>query len=432
MRDDDPSTTRASAPRRTTRWIAAGGILLLGLNLRAVATVVSPFYSQLGRALGAGTVQLGLLGSLPTLCFAVGAVVAWTVAGRLRPEMIATIALALGGAAMLARSIAGDYTVFAMSSAIALTALGMGNVIGPVLIVKWGGREATVLVTGYASAMQVSTVAPILLALPFLQGAGWRFALAGWGALALVSATPWIVLAIGWRARRPVVPLRPRTGDRVRASRLSQLSVSLLFGMSSLITYTLFVWLAPLLTHAGHSPAEATALVGVLTAAGFVTAFTVPAIARSSRMLWPLTIVLVALYVIGLVLLAVAPGAAALAAVICIGLGIGSYPLAVSLVTVLARNDREGARLSGQGQSVGYLIASVGPWGFGVVYAALGSASATVLLLLPAVALLGVGGTIAARIRRRTSGSAELQSIAPDGVVSSPAGCDEADRPAAR
>jgi CP family cyanate transporter-like MFS transporter len=92
----------------------------------------------------------------------------------------------------------------------------------------------------------------------------------------------------------------------------------------------------------------------------------------------------------GLLGVLVLPDAAALWAVGVLGAGLGgALNTSLLLTTLRAPDSATAARLSGMAQTVGYLLAAVGPFGFGVLRGVTGGWTAPLLL---------VGGVLVADI----------------------------------
>ena len=82
------------------------------------------------------------------------------------------------------------------------------------------------------------------------------------------------------------------------------------------------------------------------------------------------------------------------------GLGTGaSFPLAMTLVLVRARDVAQTGRLSAAAQSVGYLVAATGPLAVGLLHEATGGWTAGLTLLLALLVVQLVIGLAAARPR---------------------------------
>jgi CP family cyanate transporter-like MFS transporter len=97
---------------------------------------------------------------------------------------------------------------------------------------------------------------------------------------------------------------------------------------------------------------------------------------------------------------------AALTAVL-LGFGLGIFPLVMVMISRSGRTTAETTALSTVAQSVGYLLATVGPFGMGLLHSATGAWTLPLVLLL-AVALgqIAVGQLLTARPRQRLAQAA--------------------------
>jgi CP family cyanate transporter-like MFS transporter len=108
---------------------------------------------------------------------------------------------------------------------------------------------------------------------------------------------------------------------------------------------------------------------------------------------------LTACYPVGYVGLVVAPVAGAWVWAVLVGVGASVFPVVLTLIGLRSRTPGGTAALSGFTQSVGYLIAALGPFGVGVLYDVTGSWTPPLLVLaglaVPQIAL----GVLASRPR---------------------------------
>jgi CP family cyanate transporter-like MFS transporter len=84
---------------------------------------------------------------------------------------------------------------------------------------------------------------------------------------------------------------------------------------------------------------------------------------------------------------------------VLIGTGTGFFPLVLTLISLRCRTSEGTAALSGFVQSVGYLIAAIGPFMMGSVYDAAGSWREPILVLTVLVIPLAVTGVRASTPR---------------------------------
>ena len=95
----------------------------------------------------------------------------------------------------------------------------------------------------------------------------------------------------------------------------------------------------------------------------------------------------------------VAPLAAPLLWALLIGVGMSAFPLALVIISVRASNAADTRQLSAMSQSIGYLIASAGPFLFGVLHDSTGDWSASLVAAMVIVVVQSVVGFFAGRPR---------------------------------
>jgi CP family cyanate transporter-like MFS transporter len=384
----------AQEPRsRTTplAWLLVLGIILAALNLRTAVTSVGTLLDQLAGALGMSSVGTGLLTTLPVLAFAGVGAVTPALARRIGEHRLLLLALVTLGAGLLVRSVAGSAPVFLLSSAVALSGGAVGNVLIPTLIKRHFPARTGIMTTVYTTALAAGTMLAAAATVPIERASGdWHIALGVWAALAAVAAVPWLALL---RSE----PERDAGGRdtgirRMLGSRLAWM-IAIYFGTQSMIAYIMFGWLATILTDAGYSTAQAGLVLGVFTALNIPVSIVVPMIASRFRDQRPVVVGLVAFYAVGFLGLWAGPASWALAWVVLISVGMGSFPLALMMLGLRTRTPEATAALSAFGQSAGYLIAGAGPLLVGVLHELAGGWSlpyALIFVVLVAQLLTGL------------------------------------------
>jgi len=81
------------------------------------------------------------------------------------------------------------------------------------------------------------------------------------------------------------------------------------------------------------------------------------------------------------------------------GIGTGAFPLALTLIALRSRTALATTSLSAFTQCCGYLIASVGPLGFGLLYDLSGDWTVPLLAMCVIVLIQAVAGCLAVRPR---------------------------------
>lgn len=170
------------------------------------------------------------------------------------------------------------------------------------------------------------------------------------------------------------------------------------FGTQSLQAYAVFGWLAQVYRDAGFSAETAGLLLGV-AAAGIPLSFVLPRIAVRLSNQAPLIVGLCASYVVGCAGLILWPVAGAWVWALLIGVGTGIFPLILTLIGLRARTSDGTAALSGFSQSVGYLIAAVGPFLTGALYGATDGWTIPLAVLALLVVPQAIAGLLVSRPR---------------------------------
>ena len=394
-----PATRPDEPGRRRARWLIAAGILLVALNLRPAITSVGALLDQIQTGLHMSGATAGLLTTLPALCFGVFSGLAPRLARRYGPDRVLLVAMAALVAGQLLRPYAGSAALFLAVSVLCLAGIAAGNVTLPALV-RAHFPERLGLVTGlYTTVLNLGTALAAAVAVPAAHATGgWRNGLAVWAVIAVLALLPWLgalrsrraeTAAAGPVEQAPVRPWRTRLGW----------ALALYMGTQSLQAYVVFGWLAKIFADAGYSSSTAGLLVSLVTAIGMPIAFFLPTLASRTRSQRPYVVALIGCYVLGYLGLLVAPHAGALVWAVLIGIGGGAFPLALLMVGLRSRTPGGTAALSGFVQSIGYLIAAVGPLLVGVLHDATGGWLVPIVFLLVVLVPQLVAGLVAGRNR---------------------------------
>ncbi len=271
-------------------------------------------------------------------------------------------------------------TLFA-GTVLAASGIAAANVLLPVVI-KRDFAERTGLMMGlYTTAVTGGAAAAAGLTVPIGDaiGHGWRGGLGVWALAAALALVMWLPY-VRRGAQRPVEAVHAPAG--LHHNRLAWM-ITLFFGLQSLSFYAVLGWLPSLYRSHGYSAAAAGGLLSLSSLVQIPTALVLPALASRMRRQRTLVVVAVALTGAGLLAILVAPTAAAVLWVVILGLGQGAaFALALTLLVLRTRSHAATAPLSAMAQSVGYLIAGLGPLAVGALHAATGGWTAGLIVLL--------------------------------------------------
>lgn len=394
----------AAGPEGRNRQVAlvgstllAIGVALAAANLRPAVTSLASVLGDVRAGLGVSTAWTSLLTAVPTLCFGVAAFLAPWLGRRLGVARAVGGSLALLTVGLVLRVVNGPATVLG-GTFIACAGIAVCNVLIPV-VVKDSFPTRVGLVTGVYTAALAAGAASGAALTPELETlfGSWRLAVGAW---AFLSAAALLVWAAGARHGVEV-----RTADRPapvgRSLLRSPLAwvITVFFGLQSLLAYTVMGWLPQILIDAGVDRSTAGLLLGITMVLGVPVNLVVPPLAARLRRQSGLAVALGSLSLLGVLGLALAPTTATGLWVLLVGVGMGTFPLAMVLISLRTSTGADTARLSAMAQSIGYLLSASGPFAFGVLRGATGAWTVSMLTLAGLLVLLAALGWVAGRPR---------------------------------
>lgn len=394
----DPQEPPESSRRRAT---AGGGLLLAGValaaaNMRPAVTSLASVLGEVRDSVGAGSTWASAVTSVPTLCFGLAALGAPALARRWGANPVVGASLALLTAALLLRPLGGQWLLLA-GTVLSCAAIAMCNVLIPVVVREsFPGRVG--LATGLYTTAMAAGGASGSAATPYLDGliGSWRGALATWMVLALAALCVWVP---GSRKAGRAAADGPRHERRSLLGNPLAWVITAYFAMQSTIAYVVMGWLPEVFKGAGVDATSAGALLGVLLLIGVPINMVLPPVVTRTRGQSGWAVLLGALTFAGLGGLLLAPLAAPLLWALLIGVGMSAFPLALVIISVRASNAADTRQLSAMSQSIGYLIASAGPFLFGVLHDSTGDWSASLVAAMVIVVVQSVVGFFAGRPR---------------------------------
>ncbi|PBC41718.1 MFS transporter [Rhodococcus sp. ACPA4] len=384
------------------RVLVFAAIAMSALVLRLAVTSFSPLASQIQDEFGFSGSVVGVFGMVPTAMFAVFGLLTPALAKRLGLERTALLAMIMAAVGMLLRAMMSQTWSLLALSALALAGMGIGNVVIPPLVKRYFSDRLATMSSVYIVAVQVGTIVPAFVAVPVADAFGWRFSIGWWAAFGFAAAVPWLITLARSRKAEAETVVAPA----VDASRRGQVwrspvawGMAGMFGMTSLITYSMFTWIPSILADAGASDAFGGTMVGVFSVMGLVAAFGAPTLCARIANPFPVVIVCAACYLIGFAGLYFAPMAAPIVWVVVLGLGPSTFPMALTLINLRTRSHVGSSALSGFTQGIGYTVACLGPLLFGVFHDATDGYAAPFGLLVVAVVVVLVGAYQACKPR---------------------------------
>lgn len=420
------SSTAFSAPPQTAppgtgrqRGVIVAGVValvLIGLNLRAGITGSAALFHDLQAVLGYGPLIAALLPSIPTLCFAVaGAATSW-LTRQLGLEKAILLSLVMLAAGLLLRGIPSTGMLLAGTVA-GMSGLAICNVAMPSFIRVHFANRTSLMTAVYTLTMTTGATVTAVLIVPVAQALGSPSAGVGSiGFLALGACLGFLPIAVhahrnpaaGKAARVSPWPLlRTRTGAMI----------TLGFTVQALLAYAVLSWFPYMLATTGLSASESGLMFGLMQLVSVPAGMVLVAIGSRPRMLRTAFYLATVTMALGVLAMLVLPAAWAPLTAVLLGFGLGIFPLVMVMISRSGRTTAETTALSTVAQSAGYLLATLGPFGMGLLHSATNSWTLPLALLL-AVALgqIAVGHLLTARAQEPRPAAPDSAARAPEGA----------------
>ncbi|KAA8880645.1 MFS transporter [Nocardia colli] len=363
--DGDPA---GAAPHRTdiARLVALIAVVAaVAVNLRPGITTVGPELEVLTAHFGAGTRAAGVITAAPLFAFALVSLSTPIVLARISLRAGLYWALALIGMSLAVRPWSGLW-IFVLATCAAAAGVGAVGVLLPAVIRAIGNTGP--LIAAFTTALQAGSAIGFAAIVPLAHAFGsWQWALAVWAVLAPIGAVAlWRSPAASVTSIGTGLPRGP--ANPIALLRHTEtIGLAVFFGLQALVAFVVIGWLPSVLHDAGIGAELAGAYLGLLTCVAVPISFIVPPIvARSAhRARWLAGFSMFS--ATGILGFIVAPDVAPLAWSIVLGAGLSVFSLALTVITLRAESQEEVLLLSSAVQGVGYLIAAIGPYAFGVV-----------------------------------------------------------------
>lgn len=384
-----------------SRILLIWAVILLAANLRAPIIVLGPIVETVRLALGSSDTVMGLIGSFPVLVFALCAPFAAPLASRFGIERVIVAALVLIGGGCLLRSLWPSVWLILLGTVLFSAGISMGNVLLAAFIKRRAQQYIEQVTALQMIVMGTTAAASAALAVPLARGFGWQVALGVWGILAIPAIIVWARLDAGEAhpdsQPTPAVP-KPLASRRIWASPLAW-KISLYFGLQSMMFYTFVSWLAMIFIARGVSEDVAgwynTIFQLISLPVVFALGYFSTQVRRSQSILLPLS---AAVTLLGLILAWTLPTPLLALAAIILGAGGGaSFTLCLMLFAQRGETVAESAALSGMAQTIGYLLAAIGPLGCGWLKDLSGGLTLPVMVMMVVLALQSLSGVFAGK-----------------------------------
>ncbi|QEA32419.1 MFS transporter [Secundilactobacillus malefermentans] len=354
----------------------------MAINLRLPITAIPPLLPSLEKATGLPVSAAGLLTTIPLLTFAILSPVLAKLGRRFGNErVIFSFAILLVLGSMLRINTALP-TILIGTFLIGL-GIDSANVLLPAVIKDHLPLKPMLGVSTYTTTMLLVGALGTGLAGIIVAKASLLAAMVG---LAIIS----VISLIGWT---PMIKQNKLDSGKIQRAEQSGLNtqsvwkssmgwmIAFFFGLQSLIYYSLITWLPTIFVAKNFSSIQGGTFVTIMQIGSLPCAFIVPFLADKRGGDAVLVWVAGLGFSLGILALMFPISSATLVSIISLVVGIASgiaFNLSIVYFAQKSANAMETAEVSGMAQTVGYLLAAVGPVLFGYLHA--GTHSWTIIL----------------------------------------------------
>lgn len=387
------ATTLSQPTSRSQPILLIAAIILMAANLRPTITGVGPLISAIRAGTGLENSIAGLLTTLPLLAFGVISPLAPRWARKLGIERTLYLGLIVLFIGTLVRS-EGSIAWLLIGMFLVGAGAAIANVLLPSLVKRDFPTQIGLMTGLYTTIMNVfaGLASGISIPLSRQMGLGWRGSLASWMIITVIALIVWVPQL----RHRHIPDSRPQGG--LWRSRIAWY-ITLFMGLQSFLFYVNVAWLPSLLHDRGLSLATAGWLVSLMQIVSLPATFIVPILAGRRAEQRGYVVAVSAFFLVGYLGLLLTSGALlSIFWVILIGFGAGSsISLALAFFSLRTHHHEVSAQISGMAQSIGYLLASVGPFSIGLLYSASNSWIGPLIILVVVTIVMAFFGLGAAR-----------------------------------
>lgn len=381
------------------------GVVLIAVNLRLSVSATGALLHRLDGSLRLGSGVESFLTAVWPLAFAVGGISGAWLARRFTAGTVITWAVGALVAGQVVHSL-HDTPALVFGSILAGLGIALANVLLPVVVRQYFPDRVGSVTGLYAMVLSGGAAFAALASVPVADHLNNVDAgLAVWVIPAVIGLAAWIA-ARPQRAAHPTnaAAVEPAAHLPLRQLAHSRLAwaMAALFGLQSMGAYVIMGWLPTILSDSGMSAGKAGVVLSTIFFIGIPLNYAVPHFGARMRDRRPLLIGLTLASLIGFTGLIVAPVSLVWLWAFIFSFGMAIFPLVLALFPVRGGTAQGTAALSTFAQSIGYLIASAAPLGFGLLHDATGSWTVPLLIVVVSTALQGLVGLYVASPRRGT------------------------------
>lgn len=383
------------------QFMLIAGIITISFNLRPAITSVGPLIGMIRDEVGLTSGSAGLLTSLPLIAFAVMSPFAARIGNRYSYEGAMLIGLFLLFIGTSIRPVTFSFLLFG-GTFIAGLGIAILNVLLPGLIKEKFPFRVGLLTSIYSTTMGIIAAMASGVSIPIANSFnhGWQISLLIWTTPVILALIVWFYLRSKKRVSRHDTDYRqmkysPSSYKKIWRSKLAW-KIAVFMGLQSFLFYVTISWLPEILHFKGLSTQLSGWMLSLTQFIGLPASFIVPVLADKLKSQRGIIIVLTLSYFIGYcgILLSNNFTLIVISSLFIAFPLSGIFALALTLLGKRARTSKDAAELSGMAQSMGYILAAIGPIFIGLLFDLFGSWNIPIIAILITMIILLIFGLL--------------------------------------
>ncbi|SJN41501.1 CynX/NimT family MFS transporter [Psychrobacter sp. JB385] len=370
---------------RFTFWLVLCAMILLATNMRAPIVALGSIAPVVKSALDISETQIGWLGAVPMLTFAIGALISPSIGKRFGLENTLIVMIGLLTIGMIIRTVFPTWSGFLVGTLMLTLAIGFANTLAAPVI-KQRTPKHIPLITGLFSLVMTVTAGIVAgVVLPLSEQVGWQWALGGWSLLGIFAIVIWIFLRLrlGSSSHQAVDIATTECSDISMWRTPFAWQIAVFMGLQSLLFYTVASFLPSIWLSKGLPAVQAGQMNSVFQFMAPISIVSLTWLINRGRPIQALAVLAAVLNVIGV--LGISYLSTDLAWLWSAMMGIGCsaiFTLSMILFSLRTYTTNQSSELSGMAQAVGYFLAFFGPLGTGWLHEATGTWNVPLFIML--------------------------------------------------
>lgn len=334
--------------------------------MRSPLSGVGPLTEFIQESLGLSHSMIGLLTTLPLLCFAglSGFILYFTQRWGLESTIAGALVILTIGTSM--RAIAYIPSLYLGTLFIGI-GIAVVNVLLPSITKRDFPENSGAMTSMYSGFMGIGATLGAGLSVPLAMATNWQFSLGIWALIPFIGFLLWIPQLKN--RTMPKAPVHILKSFKILGSSATAWQIAFFMGLQSFIFYAVLAWLPEMLIERGMTAAKAGWMLSISQGTGILGSLLLPTLAGRFYDQRKIVLTTTLLEIAGIVGLIVSGNQSVAVWIGLLGFALGAnFGIALLLIVLRTDSTELTTGLSGLAQSVGYFVASFGPVVFGIIH----------------------------------------------------------------